>query len=156
MSNHFLDSGQFQKEVWGPTYWNFIQTIANQYPNHPDNMTKKRYYKFFIEIFPYFIPDPTSMKRYHQLINDFSISPFLDNRLQLIRWIQFIHNKIAQDIGKPLYSIERSQKEFWEQHKHRSVRLWQNGEFSKQELLTFSSITGLLFIIYFSYKNIQK
>ena len=34
----------FDPKVWGPHYWFFLHTIAESYPMHPNDVTKKKYY----------------------------------------------------------------------------------------------------------------
>ena len=42
-------------EIWGPHFWFFINTLALNYPNNPNDVTIKKYYEF-IQNLPLFIP----------------------------------------------------------------------------------------------------
>ena len=42
-------------EIWGPHFWFFINTLALNYPNNPNDVTIKKYYEF-VQNLPLFIP----------------------------------------------------------------------------------------------------
>ena len=41
------------EKVWGPLYWKFLYTVALTYPNHPNDVTKRKYYDLIMN-FPLF------------------------------------------------------------------------------------------------------
>jgi hypothetical protein len=78
--------------VWGPHYWFFLHTISMTYPHHPNEVTKKKYYEF-IQNLPLFIPVETMSSEFSKLIDQYPITPYLDNRESFVRWVWFIHEK---------------------------------------------------------------
>ena len=86
--------------IWGPHYWFFLHTISMTYPIRPNALTKKKYYEF-IQNLPLFIPVEKISTEFSKLIDEYPITPYLDNRESLIRWMHFIHNKINQKLEKP-------------------------------------------------------
>lgn len=91
-------------EVWGPHYWFFLFTVAYAYPEYPTNVTKKKYYELFQNM-PLFIPDPEMGDRFEAMLVRYPITPFLDSRESMIRWVHFVHNKINSYLGKDEMSI---------------------------------------------------
>ena len=85
--------------VWGPHYWFVLQTISMTYPEHPNDITKKKYYQL-IQNLPIFIPNKKMGKKFEELLNEFPISPYLSSRLSFMKWVHFIHNKINKKLGK--------------------------------------------------------
>ena len=80
--------------VWGPSYWFFLHTIALNYPNTPNAVIKKKYYDF-IQNLPLFLPDNKIATNFEKLLNLYPVSSYLDNKESFIRWLWFIHNKIC-------------------------------------------------------------
>jgi len=78
--------------IWGPKFWFFIQTIALQYPNKANDVIKKKYFTFFTDM-EVFLPNLDTKKTYIKMLNDYPLSPYLDSRISLLKWVNFIHNK---------------------------------------------------------------
>jgi len=90
--------------VWGPHYWFFFHTIALNYPQFPNTVSKKKYYDFVSNI-PLFIPVDAISVYFSKLLDEYPVTPYLDSRDDFIRWIHFIHNKINEKIEKPKVSL---------------------------------------------------
>jgi hypothetical protein len=54
-------------QIWGPHYWFFLHTLSMTYPNHPNTITKKKYYEF-IQNLPLFIPVEGMSKEFEKMI----------------------------------------------------------------------------------------
>ena len=97
----------FDPSVWGPHYWFFLHTIAESYPLHPTEVTKKKYYNL-IQNLPIFIPIDEIGNYFSQLLDKYPVTPYLDNRDSFVRWMHFIHNKINIRLGKQELSLPRA------------------------------------------------
>jgi hypothetical protein len=79
-------------KIWGPHFWFTLQTIALQYPNKPNDVIKKKYYRLLTDLQD-FLPNMAVKKQYSDFLREYPVSPYLDSRLSLLKWINFIHNK---------------------------------------------------------------
>ncbi len=108
-------------EIWGPHYWFFIHCAAMSYPNFPNAVTKKKYYELFQNI-PLFIPVEDIAAKFSQLLDEFPVEPYLDNRESLIKWTWFIHNKVNVALEKPTISLDDFYIQFYEQFKSKTEK----------------------------------
>ena len=90
---------KFSPNIWGPHFWFFLHTIAYIYPELPNDVIKRKYYDLLIN-FPLFIPDEKIGKNFSVLIDKYPFVPYLDKKDSLIRWVNFIHNKINITLKK--------------------------------------------------------
>lgn len=115
--------------IWGPHYWFTLFTITMTYPNKPTNICKKKYYDFFSNL-PLFLPNEDSSKLFSNLLDKYPVTPYLDSKDSLMRWIHFIHNRVNEKLGKQTikykdalrlyhdnYIILPTEKTFWTQDK---------------------------------------
>lgn len=109
-------------KVWGPHYWFFLHTVAMTYPHHPNAVTKKKYYEF-IQNLPLFVPVEHISKELEQLIDQYPITPYLDNRDSFVRWTHFIHNKINEKLEKPPLSLNDFFVQYYNAYKSRNEQL---------------------------------
>tara|TARA_Y100001980_G_C14448288_1_gene232766 strand:+ start:76 stop:501 length:426 start_codon:yes stop_codon:yes gene_type:complete len=86
--------------VWGPYYWFFLHTICLNYPDHPNNMIKKKYYDLIMN-FPLFIPNKDIADMFEELLDTYPVNPYLENKHSFIKWTHFIHNEINKTMNKP-------------------------------------------------------
>ena len=98
----------YYPEIWGPHFWFFLNTIAMIYPDYPNKNIQKKYYELIIN-FPLFIPIPNLSKQFSELLDKYPVTPYLDSKESLIKWIIFIHNKINiilnKKTGRPYINI---------------------------------------------------
>jgi hypothetical protein len=144
MSSVYLDP-----KIWGPHYWFFLHTVAMTYPHHPNSVTKKKYYEF-IQNLPLFIPVEEISGEFSKLIDAYPVTPYLDNRDSLVRWMHFIHNKINQKLEKPTISLSEFFVKYYDEYKSHDVKL---AEFYRlrEKLIYFGiviSISGLIYYLY--------
>jgi Erv1 / Alr family len=98
--------------IWGPHYWFFLQTVARTYPHHPSSVTKKIYYSFFQTQMPLFLPVEAHAVEYEKLLNEYPVTPYLDNRDSLMTWVHFIHNRINYRLSKPDLSFREANERY--------------------------------------------
>jgi hypothetical protein len=143
-STHSLDP-----TIWGPSMWMFLHTTAMTYPHHPNAVTKKKYYEFLQNI-PLFIPVEEMSSYFSQLMDKYPVSPYLDNRESLIRWMHFIHNKINQKLEKKQITLEEFYASYYRAYQSKQET---NQEYRKWKrilvyLTIFFSIGGLIYYLY--------
>jgi len=135
--------------VWGPHYWFFLHTISMTYPHHPNAVTKKKYYEF-IQNLPLFIPVEAMSSEFSKLIDQYPITPYLDNRESFIRWVWFIHNKINQKLEKPEISLSAFHTKYYESYKPNNVKLVEYYKL-REKILYGSIVVGMIGSIYYLY-----
>ena len=140
----------FDPSVWGPHYWFFLHTIAESYPLHPNEVTKKKYYDL-INNLPIFIPIVELGNYFSELLDKYPVSPYLDNRDSFVRWMHFIHNKINIHIGKPEISLPKSLEMYRNEYKPKPVYLAEKINWRRHYLHIFI-IAVLLILIYIWYE----
>ena len=80
---------------WKDYYWNTIYLLVKSYPIHnANNSSKKKFYIIFSNMID-FLPNPIIKKQIKELIGKYSMVPYLDNKVDLARWVNFIHNKVS-------------------------------------------------------------
>ena len=109
-------------KIWGPHYWFFLHTLAMTYPHHPNAVTKKKYYEF-IQNLPLFIPVEEISKEFEKLIDQYPITPYLDNRDSFVRWTHFVHNKINEKLEKPSISLNDFFVQYYNSYKSQNEKL---------------------------------
>lgn len=132
----------FDPTIWGPKYWFFLHTIAMCYPNHPNAVTKKKYYEF-IQNIPMFIPVEKMANDFSKLLDEYPIAPYLDDRESFIRWVWFIHNKINEKLEKPKITLNDFYVKYYEEYKTVDVKM---REYYKiREKMAYVFVIGCLF-----------
>lgn len=135
--------------VWGPHYWFFLHTISMTYPHHPNAVTKKKYYEF-IQNLPLFIPVDTMSSEFSKLIDQYPVTPYLDNRESFVRWTWFIHNKINQKLEKPTITLSEFHVKYYDAYKPKHVKMTEY--YKLREKLVYGAIvvcmTGSIYYLY--------
>jgi hypothetical protein len=141
----------FDPKIWGPHYWFVLHTIALNYPLHPNETSKKKYYDF-IENLPLFIPVRDIANSFNRLLDEYPVTPYLDSRESFIKWVYFIHNQINLSLGIPEKSLEETL--------HNYYKLYEPKEFTekkelikRQKYIYMGLITALICICIFVYKK---
>lgn len=105
----------YDASVWGPSYWFFLDNIAFNYPNYPNDVIKKRYYDL-IQNFSLFIPHRGISNEFQKLLNLYPIKTYLDSKKSLIEWVHFIHNKINKKLEKPQITIDKYYEDYYKKY----------------------------------------
>ena len=136
-------------KIWGPHYWFFLHTITMCYPLHPNAVTKKKYYEF-IQNIPIFLPVDTIANDFSHLIDKYPVSPYLDSRDSLVKWVHFIHNKINEKLEKPKMTLEDFYKTYYDSYSKGTMQHMQKYKAFVEKLI-YACILGLLvfLILYF-------
>ncbi len=136
-------------KVWGPHYWFFLHTLVMTYPNHPNAVSKKKYYEF-IQNLPLFMPVEEIKGELSRLIEKYPVAPYLDNRDSFVRWMHFIHNKINEKLEKPQISLNDFFIKYYDEYKSQDEKLAQYYTIQKK-IIYFVIILGLTGTIYYLY-----
>ena len=143
-SSNYLDP-----KIWGPHYWFFLHTVAMTYPQHPNAVTKKKYYEF-VQNIPLFIPVEQMAKDFENLIDKYPIMSYLDNRDSLVLWMHFIHNKINEKLEKPKITLNNFFVEYYKQYKSHTEKFAEN--YKLREKIIYGGILILILgSIYYLY-----
>ena len=141
---------KFDPNVWGPQYWFFLHTIAESYPLHSNDVTKKKYYDL-IHNFPLFIPNDEIGNYFSELLDKYPVSPYLTNRDSFVKWMHFIHNKVNVRIGKPEISLPKALELYRNEYKPKPVYLAEKLNIKRHYIILLLIII-LLFCIYLWYE----
>jgi hypothetical protein len=136
-------------KIWGPHYWFMIHTIALNYPHHPNDTTKKKYYDFIYSL-PLFIPVNDIAAEFSKLLDLYPVAPYLDSRDAFIRWTHFIHNKINTKLEKPELSLHDFYAQYYEKYKPKTEQTIEHYRL-KQKLIYVVIVLGLGGAIYYLY-----
>ena len=110
--------------TWGPHYWFFMMSVAMSYSDYPNDIIKRKYYDFFMNL-PLFIPDKEMGKTFASMLDAYPITPYLSSKDSLIRWVVFIHNKINSKLGKHNMSVDEAIKNYFDMYLPKPLYLHQ-------------------------------
>lgn len=127
---------KYNPTVWGPQYWFVLHTIARIYPEKPTTTMRKKYYQF-IQNFPLFIPDPKMANKFIEILDAYPVSSYLDSRYSLMRWMNFIHNKV----NKSNISFQEGKRSYLEHYIPKKNK--------HKKSYTFWVSVGSLFLVFF-------
>ena len=144
-----MPSVYLDPKVWGPHYWFFLHTIAMTYPHHPNTITKKKYYEF-IQNLPIFLPVEEISGEFSKLIDKYPVTPYLDNRDSLVRWMHFIHNKINVKLEKPEITLNEFFVDYYNNYKSKNDELIEYYKL-KKKIIYIGIIIGLTSSVYYLY-----
>ena len=134
-------------EVWGPHYWFFLHTVAESYPMHPNEVSKRKYYDL-IQNMPIFIPDDEMGGKFSRLLDKYPVTPYLDNRDSFVRWVHFIHNKMNVKLGKVELSLPYALEKYRDEYLPKPLILTQRVNM-RRHYIHAALIIGLLLLIYY-------
>jgi hypothetical protein len=135
--------------IWGPPMWFFLHTSAMCYPLYPNAITKKKYYDFFQNL-PLFIPIEPMSSYFSRLLEEYPISPYLDDRESLTRWVWFIHNKINEKLEKPPLSLSDFYVNYYQAYQPKNNKRWENVKL-REKWVYAGCLILLLGTIYYYY-----
>jgi len=140
-----------EPSVWGPHYWFFLFSIANNYPNKANETIKKKYYDL-ISNFPLFIPHDKIGNEFSNMLDKYPVTPYLDGKDSFIKWVHFIHNTINNKIGKEEISLTEALNNYYKNYKPKEIILREELKY-KKNLIYGSIFTGLLIGCFLLYKK---
>ena len=91
-------------EIWGPHLWYILHIISFEYPLNPTEYDKRIYHDFYTSLKDV-IPCEMCRKHYQTHIHKYPLTPHLDTRDTLVKWVIQVHNFVNASLGKPILSI---------------------------------------------------
>lgn len=140
-------------KVWGPHYWFVLHTIAISYPKYPNKVIKKKMYDF-IQNLPLFLPIEEIGNNFSKFLNKYPVTPYLDSRKSLMRWVHFIHNKINISLNKPEITFEKSIAKYYEHYKPIEIKLKEIKVYQEKKMffiVLFLLLITISILIYYYY-----
>jgi hypothetical protein len=137
----------FDAKTWGPHYWFFMTTVATTFPDFPNEISKRKYYDFYMNL-PMFIPDPEMVNQFSTMLDKYPITPYLSSKDSLLRWVNFIHNKYNELLGKPPMSLDQAMREYFDNYMPKPVHLHQFLKI-RRYYLHVAFILICLFLVYY-------
>lgn len=131
-------------KVWGPHYWFVLHTIALNYPLHPNETSKKKYYDF-IQNLPLFIPITDMGNKFSELLDRYPVTPYLDSRESLIKWVHYIHNQINLSLDIPEKSLEESLHNYYKLYEPPEI-IVKNNMIKREKYIYLGLITSLILL----------
>jgi hypothetical protein len=138
-------------EVWGPHYWFMLHTLALNYPNYPNAVTKKKYYDF-ISNMPLFIPVEEIATSFTRLLDEYPVTPYLDSRESFVKWVHFIHNKINELLHKPKISLHDFYVTYYDCYKPKQIQDIETNKW-KGKLIYTITILSIVFLGLYLYNK---
>jgi hypothetical protein len=140
-------------KIWGPHYWFVLHTIAISYPVNPNKVIKKKMYEF-IQNLPLFIPIEEIGNNFSKFLNKYPVTPYLDSRKSLMRWMHFIHNKINESLKKNTITFEESMTKYYENYKPKEIKLEEIRFYQEKKMFIFILIISIIVSLYLYYTNL--
>jgi len=142
---------EYDSRVWGPPLWFFIHTIAMNYPDRANDVTKRKYYDF-VQNLPLFIPNVEMGNRFSRLLDKYPVTPYLDKRESFIRWTVFIHNKINKITGKSEMDLEDAIEKYNSAYVPDKLQLYGGTTIQKNIVFLYAAIIlAIILIAYIVY-----
>ena len=89
-------------KIWGANMWYILHIITFTYPSQPTEHDKSAYHDFFHNL-KHVIPCDECKKHYTKYISQYPITPHLDRKADVIKWLIQIHNFVNISLNKPIY-----------------------------------------------------
>jgi len=102
IENYFF---RMEPSQWGPQFWYMLHIITMTYPTEPTEYIKRAYHDFFRNIKDV-LPCSICQKHYSKFITEYPITPHLDSRENIVKWLIQIHNFVNLELNKPVLSVE--------------------------------------------------
>jgi hypothetical protein len=151
MASPIIPPEKYDSHIWGPHFWFFLHTIAMNYPEHPNDVSKRKYYDL-IQNMPIFIPNAEMGNQFSDFLDKYPVTPYLDKRESFIRWTVFIHNKFNLLLGKPEMELGDAIEKYNRAYIPEKLELYGDTPVKKNTVYLYSTIIfALLLIAYMVY-----
>lgn len=132
-------------KVWGPHFWFVLHSITITYPEHPNEVTKRKYYDF-IHNLPLFLPNCGGL--FAEMLDKYPVTPYLDCRESFVRWMVFIHNKYNNEIGNEVINLMDALDQYYELYEMPEIKNEKQIVFQRNHILA-ALIIALVAIWFF-------
>jgi|TARA_B110000196_G_scaffold254202_1_gene223994 hypothetical protein len=135
-------------DIWGPSYWFVLHTIALNYPEFPNAIAKKKHYDL-IQNLPTFIPNKRMGKQFEKKLNEFPVTPYLSSRDSFMKWVHFMHNKINKKLGKPEINFFKGLELYYRNYEPKKTKKIRELKLNKKYVAIGTSILFIFLGLYF-------
>ncbi len=108
-------------KVWLPHLWFVLYTIAVEYPQTPNDVTKKKYYTL-IQNLPVFFPEYPMGSNFIDLLDKYPVTPYLSSRLSLMKWVHYMQNKINLQMEEESLDFYECLEKYYDSYKPSEMR----------------------------------
>ena len=120
---------------WGSKFWFTMHTVAYFYPHEPTR-DEMLHAKNFYESLKVLLPCPGCAQHYSELLEKIPLHGAVTSRMNLITWVNNVHNEVNRRLGKPIVSLEEY--------------LMMNRNLEKPPMVTYEPIiAGLVLALFF-------
>ena len=137
--------------VWLPHLKFTLQTIAITYPSNPNDVSKKKYYDFISNL-PVFIPIEPIGKNFMDLLDQYPVTPYLDSRMSMMKWVHFIFNKISVQLDQPIEEFYDCLEKYYDEYKPKEYKTREIAK-TRKKYIEFAVGTILVGLIIYLYKK---
>ena len=137
--------------VWLPHLKFTLQTMAITYPSNPNDVAKKKYYDFISNL-PVFIPIEPIGKNFMDLLDQYPVTPYLDSRMSMMKWVHFIFNKISLQLDQPIEEFYDSLEKYYDEYKPKEYKTREIAK-TRKKYIEFAVGTILVGLIIYLYKK---
>ena len=135
--------------VWGPPFWFTLHTISINYPDKPDYVEKQQHLLFF-ESLKKILPCTICREHYKDFLKKKPLSPYLDSKKALMRWVLDCHNNVNKINGEKTWTFEEMKKYYDNiynnQDNFKCSFVKKNKEKTK---FTYNTVSNILIVILF-------
>ena len=100
-------------KIWGPSGWLFIHSIALNYPDKP-NKNEQEAIQQFLKSLAHLLPCKTCSELYKKdlpiIEKEMSLITASQNKTNLVKWVNLMHNQVNKNINKKTYTHEEYNK----------------------------------------------
>jgi hypothetical protein len=90
--------------IWGPHMWYVLHLITMTYPKEPSEYMKRAYHDFFYNLKDV-LPCEICKAHYSKFIKEYPLTPHLDTRENVVKWLIQIHNFVNLELKKPVLDV---------------------------------------------------
>ena len=142
---------KLNSNVWLPHLKFTLQTMAITYPSNPNYVAKKKYYDFISNL-PVFIPIEPIGKNFMDLLDQYPVTPYLDSRMSMMKWVHFIFNKISVQLDQPIEEFYDSLEKYYDEYKPKEYKTREIAK-TRKKYIEFAVGTILVGLIIYLYKK---
>ena len=150
-----MDAENLNPVVWGPQLWHCLMVFALAYPEHPNAVTKRKYYDF-IHNLPILLPTSESRKLMTELLDQYPVQPYLRTRESLVLWVHFLHNRLNRRLGKQEIGFNEAMDRFYANYRtpiNPGITNSPFPVFSKRAVMNGFIASVFIAIIWYSYRS---
>ena len=136
-------------EIWIPHFEFMLQTISVMYPQHPNDVTKKKYYDT-IQNLPLFLPQKPIGNDFAKMLDKYPVTPYLGSRESFMKWVHFIINKLHAKMDWEQHDFFDSLEKYYDEYKPKELKEKQVYK-ERKKYIQFAVILAVISLIIYSY-----